>query len=80
MLDTTRISGDDRKKYEKVIDEFDKYFKVKKNMIYERAQFNQCSQLLDESADHFITEIHKLADNWNPDCLQPYYTIWPVLF
>ena len=63
MLDTTRISGDDRKKYEKVIDKFDKYFKVKKNVIYERTRFNQHSQLLDESADHFITEIHRLADN-----------------
>ena len=52
-----------RKKYEKVIDEFDKYFKVKKNVIYERTRFNQRSQLLDESADHFITEIHRLADN-----------------
>ena len=63
VLDTTRISEDEKKKYEKVIDEFDKYFKVKKNMIYERARFNQCCQLLDESADHFITEIHRLADN-----------------
>ena len=63
MLDTTRISEDDKKKYEKVIDDFDKYFKVKKNVIYERARFNQRCQLLDESADHFITEIHRLADN-----------------
>ena len=32
-------------------------------MIYKRARFNQRSQLLDESVDHFITEIHRLADN-----------------
>ena len=32
-------------------------------MIYERPRFNQRYQLLDESADHFITEIHRLADN-----------------
>jgi len=57
------ISEDNRKKYQKVIDEFDNYFKVKKNVIYERVRFNLCSQLLDESADHFITEIHRLADN-----------------
>lgn len=36
VLDTTCISEDDKKKYEKVIEEFDKYFKVKKNVIYER--------------------------------------------
>lgn len=63
VLDTTHISEDNKKKYEKVIDEFDKYFKVKKNVIYECARFNQCSLLPDESADHFITEIHRLADS-----------------
>ena len=63
VLDTTRISEDNKKKYEKVIDEFDKYFKVKKNVIYERARFNQRIQLLDELEDHFITEIHRSADS-----------------
>ncbi|XP_065891581.1 uncharacterized protein [Dysidea avara] len=63
VLDTTRISTDDRKKYQKVIEEFDSYFKVKKNVIYERARFNQRSQLPGESADRFITEIHRLAEN-----------------
>ena len=32
-------------------------------MIYERARFNQCNQLPDEPADHFITEVCKLANN-----------------
>ena len=63
VLDTTRISTDDRKKYQKVIEEFDSYFKVKKNVIYERARFNQRSQLPGEPADRFITEIHRLAEN-----------------
>ena len=38
VLDTTSISEDDKKKYENVIDEFDKYFDVKKNVMYECAQ------------------------------------------
>ena len=63
VLDTTRISADNRKQYAKVIDKFDNYFKVKKNVIYKRARFNQRSQLMDESADHFLTEIHRLAEN-----------------
>ena len=63
VLDTTRVSEDNKKKYQKVIDKFDKYFKVKKNVIYEHARFNQRSQLPDESADHFIMEIHRLADS-----------------
>ena len=62
-MDTIRISTDDRKKYQKVIEEFDSYFKVKKNVIYECARFNQHSQLPGESADCFITELHRLAEN-----------------
>ena len=63
VLDTTCISEDDKTKYKKVVKEFDKYFKVKKNVIYERARFNQRNQLPDKPADHFITEVHMLADN-----------------
>ena len=51
-------SAEDKKKYSKVIDEFDKHFKAKKNVVFERARFNQRSQFADEPADHFITEIH----------------------
>jgi len=58
-----RISAEDKKKYSKVIDKFDKHFKVKKNVIFERARFNQRSQLAEKPADHSITEIHKLAEN-----------------
>ena len=63
VLNTTRISDDNRKKYQKVIEEFDKYFRVKKNVIYERARFNRRGQHPDETADRFITEVHALADN-----------------
>jgi len=63
VLDTMQISAEDKKKYSKVIDEFDKHFTVKKNVIFEHARFNQHSQLADEPADYFITEIHKLAEN-----------------
>ena len=59
VLDTTRISDKDRKKYQNVIDAFDKRFKVNKNIIYERAWFNQRSQLMGESADRFITKFAK---------------------
>ena len=63
VLATTRISDDKKKKYQKVIEEFDKYFKVKKNVIYEHASFNRRSQLPEESVDRFITEVHSLADS-----------------
>ena len=59
VLDTTRISDEDRKKYQKAVDAFDKHFKVKKNMIYERARFNQRSQLRENQQ---IVLLHKSTD------------------
>ena len=61
VLATTCISDKNKKKYQKVIEEFDKYFKVKKNMIYECLRFNRCSQLSEESVNQFITEVHLLT-------------------
>ena len=63
ILNTTNISEEDRKKYGKIIEQFDTYFKVKTNVIYEHACFNKRSQLPDEPVDHFITEIHTLAES-----------------
>ena len=44
VLTATNISDDDRKKFDKVIKSFDDYFKVRKNVIYERARFNRRDQ------------------------------------
>ena len=63
VLVTTHISDNKKKKYQIIIEEFDKYFKVKKNMIYERAHFNRHSQLPEESIDRLITEVHSLTDS-----------------
>ena len=62
ILDTTRITSED-KKYSKVLDAFDDYFKVRKNIIFERACFNKRCQLPNESVDQFITEVYCLGDN-----------------
>ena len=62
VLDTTLISEEDRKSYTKVIGEFDNYFKVRKNIIFECARFNRQNQLTSESAEQFITEVHRFAD------------------
>ena len=34
ILDTTRITVDDKKKYEKIVEAFDNYFKVHKNVVF----------------------------------------------
>ena len=36
---------------------------MNKNIIYERARFNQRSQLTGELADRFITKVHRFAEN-----------------
>jgi len=62
VLETTRISTADKKKYDKVMEEFDNYFQVRKNVIFERARFNKRNQLPEEPVEQFISEIHRLAD------------------
>jgi len=61
VLTTTRISDDDRKKYNKVLEKFDEYFKVRHNVIFERARFNRRNQHPGESAEDYITVLHQLA-------------------
>ena len=62
VLDTTRISAEN-KKYSRVVEEFDNYFKVRKNIIYERARFNKRNQLPNKPVEQFITEVHRLGDS-----------------
>ena len=63
MLDTTRISAEDKKKYSKVIEAFDDHFKVQKNIIFKCTHFNKRSQNPGESVEHIITELYRLAEN-----------------
>ena len=51
------------KRNDKVVEAFDNYFKVLKNVIFERARFNKQNQLSNELAEQFITVIHKMAEN-----------------
>ena len=62
----TLVFGDegDRLKYDKVKEKFDQYFLVRRNVIYERAKFNQRTQA-DETAEEFITSLHCLAEHCN---------------
>ena len=55
VLVSTNISSDDKKVYGRVIAQFDTFFKVRKNTIFERARFNRRIQFDGESAEQFIT-------------------------
>ena len=59
------LSEADRKKYKPVEDKFNTHFVIKKNVIYERAEFNMRSQKEEEPVDSFITDLYALAEFCN---------------
>ena len=63
VLTTTRISDDKRKKYARVVEKLDEFFRVRHNVIFERARFNKRNQLPGELAENYITVLHQLAES-----------------
>ena len=59
------ISREDAKKYDKVLEKFDGYFVGKRNIIFERAQFNRRVQRPGEPINDFITDLYAMADKCN---------------
>ena len=55
ILNSTGAS-DEEKDYATILQKFDEFFKVRQNVIYERARFNRRSQL-GESTEQFIVEL-----------------------
>jgi len=56
--DVLMISTEDKKKYHPVMGKFEDYFKVRCNVILERARFIQQNQLPTESAEQCITTLY----------------------
>ena len=63
ILKSFHLSDGDSKKYKTVKEKFDEYFIRRRNVIYERAKFNQRKQEPQESVDSFITSLHCLAEH-----------------
>ena len=55
VLSSTSISVENRKKYFEVMTKFDECFKIRRNIIFERACFNHRNQLPDETAKEYVT-------------------------
>lgn len=53
VLTSTNITEDESKSFDQVIAKFD-FFQVRWNIIFERARFNQSSQLQGETAEKYI--------------------------
>ena len=62
VLSSTNIKESERESY-KVIDKFDQYFKVRRNVIFERAKFNCRDQLEGETAETYIAELYSLVEH-----------------
>ena len=60
VLTSTSITAENQKKFADVIAK-DDFFKVQKNVIFERARFKKRSQGETETADQFITSLYSLA-------------------
>ena len=63
VLVSTNINSEERKKYCDVVKKLHDFFKVRKNVFFERARFNRCSQLDGETVDQYIAVAHNLAEN-----------------
>ena len=65
VLTSTNATEEDREVYDTVVAKFDAFFKVRRNVIFERAKFNRRSQLAGEPAEQFIMELYTLAEHCN---------------
>ena len=62
VLASTNITDEQRKVCDTVINKFDSFFKVTRNVIFERARFNRRVQLEGETAEQFIVELYNLSE------------------
>ena len=65
ILRSFPLSEENKKQYMPVIEQFDKHFIKRRNVIYERARFNMRRQEEGEPVDTFITSLYALAEHCN---------------
>ena len=63
ILTSLGLSDEEKKKYDKVKEKLESHFVKRRNVIYERAKFNQRRQEEGESTDSFITALYCLVEH-----------------
>ena len=63
ILRSFKLSVEDAKNYDTVVGKFERHFVRRRNVIYERAKFNQRRQEPGEPVDTFITALYSLAEH-----------------
>ena len=61
VLASANLTEDARKEYASVIQCLDRFFKVRQNVIYERARFNRRDQQPEETVERYITALYSLV-------------------
>ncbi len=62
VLASTDTKEDEKADYKIVLDKFDAYFKIRRNIIFERAKFNRRDQAEGESAEQYIACLYNLVE------------------
>ena len=73
ILSSGNLTGDednDAVTYATVVEQFDSHYIKKRNVIFERARFNQRKQQEDETIENFIASLNKLAGHCQYDALK----------
>ena len=63
VLASTNATAEDRRDFDRTIARFDTYFKVRNNVIYERARFNRRNQQSAETAEQYIMALYALSEH-----------------
>ena len=63
ILSSFGLTDDEKKDYDTVVEKFDRHFVKKRNVIFERARFNQRKQEEGESVDDFVTALFCLSEH-----------------
>ena len=70
VISSRDITVDEKQTYASVNTKFDSFFKVRKNVIFERARFNSCCQKDGESVEQFITSLYQLVEDCKYEALK----------
>ena len=63
ILSSFRLTEEQGKKYDTVVEKFDSYFVKRRNITFERAKFNRRRQEEGEPVDEFIMDLYRLAEH-----------------
>ena len=63
VLNSTNITEEERKDYASVLAMFNKFFQVRRNVIFKRVRFNRWFQWPGKSVEQFIVELYYLAEH-----------------